>query len=429
VKFSVLTIFPELFEPFSQLGLFGRAIQGGSIELDVKQLRDFAINAQGQLDDTPYGGGSGMILRPEPAARAIEACRNDHPKAKVVMFTPRGRPLTQALVAEISKEQQDSGDGLILLCCRYEGADQRIIDSYVDYEISIGDFVTMGGEVAAMAFMESVSRLAPNVLGNPDSLLQESFAAGLLEYPQYTKPREYGGAQVPEILLSGNHAEIEKWRFEKSLQDTRERRGDLYKEYLKNRGDDEIRSYYDCPINVALIHYPVLNKEGMVITSSVTNLDLHDIARSSRSFGVDSYYIVHPTKTMRKLLDKICEHWAEGYGATYNPNRKDALGTVRIVPDFDDVIHSIEEQSGKLPKIIVTSAREYPNSFSFEGMKKELAVSKDPHLIVFGTGWGLSDEFIQRADYILEPIKGATDFNHLSVRAAAAIILDRLLGI
>jgi len=435
MKFSVLTIFPELFEPFCRLGLFGRAVKAGILEVNITHLRDYAVNTQGQIDDSPCGGGSGMVLRPDAGIAALKEAKRKTPSAKVIFFTPRGKTMTHSFLTELhegSSQGENSEIEYILLCGRYEGVDQRIIDECVDLEISVGDFVLMGGELPAMTFMESISRFVPGVLGNAGSLEEESFSSDLLEYPQYTKPREFEGKHVPEVLVSGDHKKIEKWREQQALLSTRTRRPDLYRDYLQKTGkDSQPKSYNECSVNVALMHYPVLNKGGEIITSSVTNLDLHDIARSSRSFGIDSYYIAHPSKTLRKLLARICKHWKEGYGLHYNANRSDALGTVRVVPDFDEILSSIERDTGSLPKIIVTSARRYSNSLSYPEMQKVLGASssKDSYLIVFGTGWGLTDDFMNRADYVLEPIYGVSDFNHLSVRAAAAIILDRLLGI
>ena len=436
MKFSVLTIFPELFEPFCRLGLFGRAVEAGSLKVSFTHLRDYAVNTQGQIDDSPCGGGSGMVLRPDAGITALREAKQKNPNAKVIFFTPRGEQMNHELLTGLyQKSLSESSKGeleFILLCGRYEGVDQRIIDECVDLEISIGDFVLMGGEIPAMSFMESISRFVPGVLGNSCSLDEESFSSNLLEYPQYTKPREFEEKKVPEVLLSGDHKKIKDWRLEHSIDSTRVRRPDIYRSYLqKTQKDLRPSSYNKCSINVALMHYPVLNKQGDIITSSVTNLDLHDIARSSRSFGVDSYYIAHPSKILRKLFAKICKHWKEGYGLHYNANRSDALGTVRVVPDFEEIVSSIERETGSLPKIIVTSAKVYANSLNYTDMKKVLgaASEKDSYLIVFGTGWGLTSDFMKRADYVLEPIYGVSDFNHLSVRAAAAIILDRLLGI
>lgn len=439
MRFQIFSIFPELFEDFSKVGLIGRAVQSGLLELEVQHLRDFAINTHGQIDDTPYGGGSGMVLRPEPAAEAIERAKDRDPNAKVVLFTPRGRLLDRALVKELVDVSERDQGGLILVCCRYEGIDERIAQHWVDYEISLGDFVMMGGEVAAMSLIEATSRLLPGVLGNPESVAEESFESGLLEYPQYTKPQVFKGYEVPEVLLSGHHAEIAKWRHERAILDTRERRPDLLAEFEKTHpqmisrqeepGTDQEGALLSCELSVALIHYPVRNKEGKTITSSVTNLDLHDIARSAKTFGIEHYYVVHPTKALRRLMGRICEHWEEGYGLQYNPNRGEALETISLVPDFDDVLIDIQSRTGFLPRIITTSAKAMESGITFAELKSILASAEEPHLLLLGTGWGLGEEILERADYHLEPIRGYTEYNHLSVRGAAAIIFDRLLGV
>ena len=448
MRFQILTLFPELFEPFCRLGMIGRGIEDGRLQIDTLFLRDFAINTHGQVDDTPYGGGSGMVLRVEPAIAAIEKTKSVDPRASVVLFSPRGRVFNRSLAREISTHCQQTNGGLVLLCPRYEGVDERITN-WVDYEVSLGDFVLMGGETAAMALIETISRFVPGVLGNSHSLVEESFEHGLLEYPHYTKPAEFRGLDVPPVLLSGHHAEIAKWRREQSIRDTQKRRPDI----LKRREASPARTQNteeqapttavatadrvefaasslagSAELSLALIHYPVLDKGGRVITSSVTNLDLPDIARSAKTFGVRRFYVVHPTKVMRKLMRRICDHWASGFGYTYNQTRSEALNLISLVPDIDDVLLDIETQTGCYPKIIVTSARTAKNTVTFAAMRQALRRSDEPHLMLLGTGWGLTDEIIDRADYRLEPVTGSGDYNHLSVRGAAAIILDRLLG-
>lgn len=417
MKFQILSIFPELFAEFSRLGLVGRACADGLIEIECRQLRDFAINSQGQIDDTPYGGGSGMLLRVEPAVAAIEEAKKKDPSAKVVLMTPRGKPLTQKMLRELTAERVSANSGVIFLCSRYEGVDERVAENWVDLEVSVGDFIAMGGEAPTMMMIESMTRLIPGVLGNPESLVNESFESGILEHPQYTKPADFRTHAVPEVLLSGNHALIAKWRYDRAQADTANRRPDLLSKGLPA-----------CELNVALIHYPVLNKEGNIITSSVTNLDLHDIARSGTTFGIANYYVVHPTKALRRLSEKICEHWETGFGAQYNPNRKQAIERVRIVPDFDDVLADIEARTGMLPLVISTSAKKNAGALIFSELGAKLSNSSKPILIIFGTGWGLAPEILERADFHLEPVCGHTEYNHLSVRAAAAIIFDRLFG-
>ncbi len=177
---------------------------------------------------------------------------------------------------------------------------------------------------------------------------------------------------------------------------------------------------------LALLHYPVLDKNGLIVTSAVTNMDVHDIARSARTYGVRRFYVATPVKTLHTLVAKIIEHWESGFGSTYNETRKDALAVVRLATDLDDVIVSVEREAGARPVVVATSARAGPRRVSFGELRQQLQESPDPRLLLFGTGWGLAPSVIDRADGILEPVLGPTDYNHLSVRSAAAVILDRL---
>ncbi|MBI4515538.1 MAG: RNA methyltransferase [Deltaproteobacteria bacterium] len=177
---------------------------------------------------------------------------------------------------------------------------------------------------------------------------------------------------------------------------------------------------------LALLHYPVMDKNGAIVTSAVTNMDVHDIARSARTYGVRGFYVATPVRTLHALVGKIIEHWQTGSGSIYNETRKEALALVRLATDLDDVIVGIERESGVRPVIVVTSARSGPKRSSFAALRQRLAASAQPHLLVFGTGWGLAPVVVEQADLILEPVVGPTEYNHLSVRSAAAIILDRL---
>jgi len=179
---------------------------------------------------------------------------------------------------------------------------------------------------------------------------------------------------------------------------------------------------------LVLLHHPVLDKNGQLVTTALTNMDIHDIARSAFTYGVRRFYIATPVKALQVLAAKIMDHWETGYGSTYNPTRKDALSIVRLERDLDSTIMTWERETGARPRLVVTSARPGPRRMSFTTLRQELETHSEPHLIVFGTGWGLAPEVTERADVILEPIWGPTDYNHLSVRSAAAIVLDRLRG-
>jgi tRNA (guanine37-N1)-methyltransferase len=219
--FDVLTLFPGLFaSPFAD-SILGKAVDRGLIRIGVHNLRDWAEGRHKVTDDTPYGGGEGMVLKPEPVARALADLKSGHPTSKVLLMTPQGKPFRQAVALDLAAEE-----GLIFVCGRYEGVDERV-RALVDEELSLGDFVLTGGELAAMAMIDAIARLLPGVLGNRDSSLSDSHADGLLEYPQYTRPAEFMGLRVPEVLLSGNHAAISTWRRREQLRRTLQRRPDL----------------------------------------------------------------------------------------------------------------------------------------------------------------------------------------------------------
>lgn len=206
MRFDVVTVFPEIFAPVFSLGVVGRAIERGLVELHAHDLRDFTHDRHRQVDDLPYGGGPGMVMKPEPLFEAIEAAKRRNP-GPVILLEPWGRSFDQALARELSREP-----GLVLVCGRYEGVDDRVREAKADLEVSIGDYVLSGGEIPAMVVIDAVSRLLPGVVGDPESLRQDSFADGGHSHPQYTRPAEFRGLRVPEVLLSGNHQEIEAWR-------------------------------------------------------------------------------------------------------------------------------------------------------------------------------------------------------------------------
>ena len=223
MKVEILTIFPRLFDGLFDFGMIKQALHKGLLEVDVVDLRNFTSDRHRTVDDRPYGGGQGMVLKPEPIFRAVEECsRQDESPPHVVLLTPQGFRFDQAKAKELSLKTR-----LIFVCGRYEGVDQRVADHLVDEELSVGDFVLSGGEFAAAVVIDAVSRLIPGVLGQGESALDESFMEGLLDYPQYTRPEEYRGHKVPEVLMSGNHAEIERWRDREVWTRTKTRRPDL----------------------------------------------------------------------------------------------------------------------------------------------------------------------------------------------------------
>ena len=221
MRFDIITLFPEMFSAIKEEGVIARAIKQSIISINEWQLRDFSENKYKNVDDKAYGGGAGMVMQVKPIRDCIKKIKEQEPETKVIYLSPQGDPLNQNLVEKLS-----SFESLTLLCGRYEGVDERVIDNDVDFEVSIGDYVISGGELAAMVLIDSVSRRLPNVLGNKDSL-NDSFVNNLLDYPHYTRPESIDGDMVPEVLLSGNQAKIDAWRLEQAKHKTRQKRPDL----------------------------------------------------------------------------------------------------------------------------------------------------------------------------------------------------------
>lgn len=251
MKFVVLTIFPEMFEPFWDHGIIRRAIDQEKIFASTLNIREYAEDKHQVTDDRPYGGGSGMVMKPEPLTGAIRAAHRQFPSAKTILLTPQGRVFNQKTANELA-----AFEGLILVCGRYEGVDERISDDLIDYEISIGDFVLTGGELAAMVIIDAVARQIPGTLGGKDAAEKDSFSDGLLEHAHYTRPQVFEGKAVPEILLSGHHEEIENWRLESALLRTLSKRPDLLQNKRLDKKEIEILKRWSRHIqNIVNFHH------------------------------------------------------------------------------------------------------------------------------------------------------------------------------
>jgi tRNA (guanine37-N1)-methyltransferase len=377
------------------------------------------------VDDRPYGGGPGMVMMLGPLQEALSAIPDPGP---MLLLTPGGRPFGQDAARELA-----AGPHLTILCGRYEGIDARLGDLHPLRPVSVGDFVINGGEAAALCVIEAVARLLPGFMGKFESADEESFATGLLEYPHYTRPEVFADTPVPDILLSGDHARIAAWRREKSLEATLAVRPELLPEagltardvaFLREKkGPGLGRNLY-----VALLHGPVLNRQGKTGTTSLTNLDVHDIARVSRSYGLAGYFVATPLDDQRALAERLVSHWTRGPGSAGNPDRAAAMSLVRVCRNLDQVTDEITRERGLRPFVAATSARaEATGGFTGFSRLREILREK-PVLLVLGTGSGLAPEVTCLADGFLPPIRPFDAYNHLSVRSAAAILVDRLLG-
>ena len=229
MKIDVLTLFPEMFTPVTESSMLGRAVEKGILDIRLTDIRDFSNDKHNKADDYPFGGGGGMVMMADPIFGALESVNAEG--KKILYMSPRGKILDREMISRLSVQEE-----LVILCGHYEGVDQRVIDYWNMEEVSIGDYVLTGGELPAMVLIDSVARLVPDVLGNESSALDESIYSGLLEHPQYTKPREYRGMNVPEVLVSGNHKLIELWKFREALLLTKKRRPDLFEDYI-NRNE------------------------------------------------------------------------------------------------------------------------------------------------------------------------------------------------
>ncbi|MEQ8160210.1 MAG: tRNA (guanosine(37)-N1)-methyltransferase TrmD [Smithellaceae bacterium] len=235
IRFDVLSIFPEMFSSPLNFSLLKKAQEKGLINICLHDIRNWASDKHRMTDDAPFGGGCGMVMKVEPVERALAEIKNKVGESQVILMTPQGETFNHKIATELASERQ-----IVIICGRYEGVDERIRTYLVDREISIGDFILTGGELSALVLIDAVSRLIPGVLGNADSPAGESFSNGLLEYPQYTRPANYKNWSVPEVLMSGNHAEIERWRRRESLKRTSKRRPDLLKKIELSAEDKKI---------------------------------------------------------------------------------------------------------------------------------------------------------------------------------------------
>jgi tRNA (guanine37-N1)-methyltransferase len=256
MHYVVLTIFPEMFDTFWTHGIIRRAIDKNKIRASALNIRDYAEDRHQMTDDRPYGGGSGMVMKPGPLAGAIQTARQNAPLAKIILLTPQGRVFNQAMARELA-----STEGLILVCGRYEGVDERICDGLIDDEISIGDYVMTGGELAAMVIIDAVTRLIPGTLGGEDSAEKDSFSNGLLEHAHYTRPQNFADRKVPDVLVSGHHREIEKWRLESSLMRTFLKRPDLLEKGNLGEEKIEILKKWACDIDKLIKFHSTKRRE------------------------------------------------------------------------------------------------------------------------------------------------------------------------
>ena len=415
MKISILTAFPDLMQNYLSASVLGRGIASGKLDAEVLDIRDYAQGDYRQIDDYCYGSG-GMVLMPEPLGKALESL-SQGVKPYVVYPSPQGTRLHQELVEDLARKEH-----LVILCGHYEGVDERFTQKYVDLEVSLGDFVLTGGEMPAMAIVDAISRLIPGVVGKSTAVQDDSFYSGMLDNPHYTRPASWQGSDVPEVLLSGDAKAIEKWRRRQSVERTLKRRPDIV-------GRAGIMPWLSGGAYVMEVHYPVLDKRGEKSSTAITGMDIHDIARACRTYGIKKYLLVTPLAQQREMAKRIIGHWTEGWGSTYNPDRKEAFSTIKIFASVPKALAWVKEKEKREPYKIATTAKSQQEATHWLTLKREIMLGDRSPVFIFGTGWGLHDEVLLASDAVMTPITGGTDnWNHLSVRSAVSITLDRFFG-
>ena len=471
MKISIITVFPELYETFLKTSILARAIENKFIEFNCVRFSDM-VEPKQRIDEPTCGPGVGMIIKPEVVEKAIAVCEDKWGDGYKIFFSPQGQTLDQNLLeqfAQIIKRTDTSHESkftclsklgekpivvsdceaivsnhtiesknkikklskhLILVCTRYEGLDERVEQEFADLMLSIGDYVLMGGDIPAQVFIEGLVRLLPGVVGKQESIEHESFSGPFLDFPQYGLPVEWKEKNVPEVVLSGNHGKIEQWRSEQACKKTILKRFDWFRANWPSDEQVVLANQIIPPHYVAIMHTQINIKGGRVGESSIASLDIHDIARSAKTYGMKNYFIVSPLKDQQAIMRTFLKFWHSKDGKNYNESRYDAVELVIPSLNLDEVIATIREKEGKDPLLIATSAKTHGQAQVIDYYSQSCVWNYErPVLFVLGTGQGLADQVLEQSDFILLPVEGLTDYNHLSVRSAAAIIFDRWFGL
>lgn len=428
MNISIVSVFPELYHPFLQTSLIKHAQEKGLAKINIDGYFSYASPKQ-RIDAPSFGPGAGMLIKPNVVQDAIEAQEKRFGPAYKIFFSPQGKKVDQRVLQRLATKVQEKKH-LMLLPARYEGMDSRVEEFYADEILSIGDFVVMGGDLPAMLFLEGLLRLIPGVIGKRESVERDSFFGPFVDYPEFTEPVTWNDLMVPEVIRSGNHAAIEEWRQNAAVKKSIMEHFDWVRSYRMDKLQKQLAKAYIPSHYAALMHTDVMLPNGQIGTTSVTSIDIHDGARSTKTYGLKNYFIVTPLKDQQNIVSTLLDFWQEGPGKDYNPHRHEAVQQVQLKSNLNEVIEFIEKKEGKKPILIGTSAC-LDNQDHLITYYDQTKVWHDrrPVLLIFGTGKGLSPELLERCDYTLLPVEGFSDFNHLSVRSAIAIVLDRWLGI
>lgn len=428
MKLSVLTAFDQLYEPFFSTSLLKKAQHEGIISVNVQSYFDQVLPKE-RIDSPTFGPGPGMLIRPEVVQKGVESAEQAYGTAYKIFFSPHGKVLTQAMLQRLAQKAYKQGH-VLFVAARYEGMDARVEEKYADEIVSIGNYVVMDGDLPAMVTIEGLLRYIPGVVGKHESVIEDSFTGPFVDFPQYTAPVCWEGITVPEIVRSGNHAAIDIWRKKQAIvRSVHMHFGWVSNSFLakddKRLVQAEIPSHY-----AALLHSNVMLPSGKEGVTSVTSFDVHDGARSSATYGIKGFSIVTPLVDQQELVQTLIDYWQNDDAVKYNPHRHEAMQAVSIKGSLQEVIDEIYKKEGKKPVVIGTSAK-HPDQVQRITFYDQSHVwqKQRPVLFLFGTGSGLAAHVLTNCDYVLLPIEGFTEFNHLSVRSAMAIVYDRWLGV
>lgn len=442
MNISIITVFPEIYHPFLGTSIIKRAIDTDLINVQLIKFSQLC-SVKERIDEPTAGPGCGMIIKPALIEAGIAKAEERWGKGLKIFFTPQGKRLDQpllhklkecafALTPEMKPDSfNNSRPHLIIVATRYEGIDARAQATLADEVISIGDYVLMGGDLPTQVFLEGFLRLIPGIVGNQESVDNESFSGALLDHPQYGQTSTWHNQEVPEIVKSGNHKAIELWRQQEACKNTLLNRFDWFREHNPSLEQLTIAQQQMPNHYVVLMHDEVMMKDGSTGTSSVASLDIHDIARSSTTYGLKGYFLVTRLGDQFELVNTFLNFWRSDDGFEYNKSRYKAVGSVQLAWSLDEVIEKITQIENKPPLIITTCARNRPTDITKIDFHSQGLVWKQqrPVLFVLGTAHGLAESVINRSNYLLLPVTGMTSYNHLSVRSAAAVIFDRWFGL
>lgn len=427
MNISIISVFPQLYDSFLSTSLVKRASEKSLIFPEAVSFLSY-VEPKERIDAPAFGPGAGMLIKPEVVQKALENLEGRKGRALRIFFSPHGKLLDQSLLTSLAERAQTLGH-LMLVAGRYEGMDARVEEEYADEIVSVGNCVLMGGDIPTMMLLEGLLRLVPGVVGKQESVERDSFVGPFVDYPSYTEPVMWHGKEVPAVLRSGNHAAIEAWRRETAVKRS------LEGHFSWTRSCELDEDHFDAVAKSLPPHYMVLMHDEIDLgddktgTTSITSIDIHDGARSARTYGVKNFFLVSSLADQQMIAQTLLDFWTKGAGVEYNPHRHDAVSRVRVTSSLSEAIAKIEASEGVRPLVIATSARTLEKHQALDYFSQgEVWRQRRPVLLVFGTGKGLAQSALDQVDYVLDPVRGFSDFNHLSVRSAMAIVLDRWFG-